>query len=194
MQSVTDTERTKYANLWRDMPEYGETSPGLSNAYHFMQIMKPDFGETLLDIGCGTGIAGLDFKNRYGLEVCWMDITDAGLDAEISRDNFVCAPLWSDWPTRWSSDFDFGYAVGVMEHLPTEFAMLAADRILSCCRKTWFQISLVPDVQGAALIGQPLHLTVKPFGWWLDRLRVLGNVVDARDLCECGLYIVEQIQ
>jgi hypothetical protein len=31
---------------------------------------------------------------------------------------------------------------------------------------------------------------VQPFKWWLERLRSLGLVLDARDLCGAGLFIV----
>jgi hypothetical protein len=41
-------------------------------------------------------------------------------------------------------------------------------------------------------IGKPLHLTVQAFAWWRDRIATLGNLIEARDLCGTGLYVVQR--
>lgn len=187
--NIAEVEQAKYTELWRDVPEYRDYSPGKENVSRFMDIIKPDHGATLLDIGCGTGIAGLEFVSM-GLNVCWLDITDAGLLPEIQHSHFIEAPLWSHW-NSWKYGYDYGFCCDVMEHIPPEYTMLVLDRIISACRVTWFQIALVQDNFGVT-IGQTLHLTVKPFTWWLERLRTLGTVEDARDLCGQALYIVRQ--
>lgn len=188
--TIVDSERDKYIELWRDVPEYRVYSPGLENVGRFMEIMRPAPGATLLDVGCGTGCAGLEFK-KLGLEVGWLDITDAGLAPDVPYSRFINAPLWTHWECHWKQGFDYGFCCDVMEHIPTEYSMLVIDRILASCRTTWFQIALVPD-QFGAVIGQPLHLTVKPFAWWLERLKLAGRVTDARDLCEQALFIIER--
>lgn len=186
--NIIETERAKYKEIWTDVPDYRNHSPGMENVQRFMDIIKPERTSTLIDIGCGTGEAGLEFVEQ-GLIVSWLDITDAGLSKEISSHHFIESALWMNWNNRLK--FGYGFCCDVMEHIPTEYTMLVINRILSACRTTWFQISLQPDQFGDA-IGQPLHLTVKPFGWWLERLRMAGRVVDARDLCGQALYVVRQ--
>jgi SAM-dependent methyltransferase len=188
--SLVDTERAKYAELWTDVPDYRKYSPGMENVSRFMDIIKPEKKSTLLDVGCGTGDAGLEFA-RLGMNVRWIDITDAGLNKDIPRDHFIQAPLWMDWERNLILSYDYGFCCDVMEHIPTEYTMLVIDRIISVCEITWFQIALVPD-QFGAVIGKSLHLTVKPFGWWLERLQSAGNIIDARDLCGQALYVVEK--
>jgi len=188
--NMIETEREKYTELWRDVPDYHKYSPGVENVSRFMDVMKPESGSMLLDIGCGTGEAGIQFM-RKGLDVRWLDITDAGLNKEVPRDRFIHAPLWMDWERDLKYGYDYGFCCDVMEHIPTEYSMLVLDRIIKVCRTTWFQIALVPD-QFGAVIGQTLHLTVKPFSWWLERLRLSGEVIDARDLCETALFVVEK--
>jgi len=190
LNTIVESERAKYAELWSDVPDYRVHSPGQENVARFMEIMQPSPDETLLDIGCGTGVAGLEFK-QLGMNVSWLDITDAGLLPDVPHARFINAPLWTRWDRHWKHGFDYGFCCDVMEHIPTEYSMLVIDRIVSTCRTTWFQITLVPDQFGAT-IGQPLHLTVRPFGWWLERLKATGTVVDARDLCEQALFIVEK--
>lgn len=192
MLSIVETEREKYTDVWRDIPEYRDHSPGLDNVQRFLDVLHPRRGETLIDIGCGEGVAGEEFVN-HGLTVSWLDITDAGLTlSEMTRaHSFIKAPLWSDWAYVNKYGWDYGFCCDVMEHIPPEYTMLVTDRILSACRTTWFQIALLPDSHGE-LIGQSLHLTVRPFNWWLDRLGSIGNVVDARDLCGRALYVVKR--
>ncbi len=187
--NIIEAERAKYSELWSDVPDYRKYSPGMENVSRFMDVMKPKRRSTLVDIGCGTGDAGLEFQNQ-GLDVRWIDITDAGLNPIIPRIRFTKKSLWSDW-SDWKYGYDYGFCCDVMEHIPTEYTMLVIDRIISSCRVSWFQIALVPDSFGA-VIGQPLHLTVRPFNWWLERLNGAGKVVDARDLCGQALYVVEK--
>jgi SAM-dependent methyltransferase len=179
-------ERDKYAEIW-SIEEYRTAeSPGEQNVQRFMDVVNPPLGSSLLDIGCGAGRAGLDFVSR-GLAVHWMDITDAALDPAIDRARFIESPIWGSLAGKW----DYGFCCDVLEHLPTEYTMAAIDRILAHCSIAWLQISLRSDEFGK-LIGEPLHLTVRPFDWWLLRIATLGRVSDARDLCGAALYVVSR--
>ncbi len=183
-------ERAKYAEIWSSIPEYRDYSPGLVNVERFMSVMNPPKHSTLVDIGCGAGVAGLEFE-KHGLRVCWVDITDAGLVPDVNRTRFVQAPLWTDWARIRPHGWDYGFCCDVMEHIPPEYTMLVLDRMIAACHTLWLQIALRPDQFGKA-IGQPLHLTVQSFDWWLVRLATLGKVTDARDLCGDGMYVVER--
>jgi len=185
-------EQNKYAQLW-GMPQYREWSPGMDNVQRFLDIVKPAAGASILDIGCGSGKAGLEFAN-LGFDVWWHDITEAGLDPHVPRERFLQSTLWR-WEVPSSDDnFDYGFCCDVMEHIPPEFTMLVLHLILSACKTTWFQIALIPDNCGQ-LIGETLHLTVRPFTWWRDRFLDLGaQIIEARDLIDSGLYIVRKPQ
>lgn len=183
-------ERAKYAEIW-SLDEYREAhSPGLENVDRFMKVMDPAQGSSIIDIGCGSGGAGLEFQKR-DLRTWWMDITPAGLVEEVDRSRFIEAPLWAPvWGSE-ASHWDYGFCCDVLEHLPPEYSMLCVDRILKHCGKAWLQICFLPDEFGK-IIGEPLHLTVHPFSWWLVRLATLGKITEARDLCGQGLFVVER--
>lgn len=202
---IAEAEREKYATIW-SMPGYETFSPGEDNAERFLSVLKPAPGATVLDAGCGAGKGGLALS-AAGLDVWFLDITPAGLESGrgVPIDRFIEQPLWKSigrpvqlWgpidssSPRWdAAQWDYGFCCDVMEHLPTEYAMLAARNIVDACRTTWFQIAFFHDGWGAA-INDDLHLTVKPFAWWLDRLKTIGDVVDARDLCGQGIFVVTE--
>src|SRR6266478_2401421 len=104
--NMIDVERAKYTEIWRDVPAYRAYSPGMENVSRFMRVMNPERGSTLIDIGCGTGEAGLELE-RLGLDVHWIDITDAGLHPDISRSKFIQATLWENWRGRYWYDYGF---------------------------------------------------------------------------------------
>lgn len=184
------SERDKYAEI-SILPEYNVVHPGEESADWFMKVVKPRVGETLIDIGCGTGGAGLKLQ-KFGLRVTWLDLVNVRLDPKIDRKDFIHTTLWDrQWPLNRRMGWDYGFCCDVMEHLPPEYTMLVADRIISCCRTAWLQIACVPETHGA-LINKPLHLTVENFEWWRDRLASLGTLTEARDIFPRALFVVKR--
>lgn len=180
-------ERSKYESIW-EFEEYRKHSPGLENVERFFSVMKPAENACVIDVGCGDGRAGLALEER-GLRSWWVDITAEALHPDVDRSRFYETPLWESSWSQGLMSWDYAFCVDVMEHVPPEFTMLVVDRITSCCDLAWFQISTQPDVMGG-LIGQPLHLQVQTFSWWLERLSLVTKVWDARDLCQSGLFVV----
>jgi 2-polyprenyl-3-methyl-5-hydroxy-6-metoxy-1,4-benzoquinol methylase len=188
---VLAPEVEKYEQIWAH-PAYRESpSPGLQNVERFLRTMDPAKNHSLVDIGCGTGAAGLQFEH-WGLRVNWVDLTDAALDAGVDRTRFCKAAMWQpQWLQMKRSGWDYAFCCDVLEHLPIEFTMLAVERMLQGCRTAWLQIAFFADGHGAK-IGKQLHLTVQPFEWWRDHIAALGKLIDARDLCGHGLFVVQR--
>jgi len=188
VQDGNRAEREKYNKIWT-VPEYCNFSPGLRNVERFMKVIDPKPESTLVDVGCGGGVAGLEFE-KLGLRVWYLDLVCNQLKPEIDKKRFIESPIWGDWKFPHSGQkWEYGFCCDVMEHIPPEYTMLCLDRIIKNCRVSWFQISLIPEGMGSA-IGETLHLTVKPFDWWLMKFGTLGKILDARDLLNAGLYVV----
>ena len=200
--NVQHQERAVYEEMWGGVSLYGQDSPGVRHLDLFVAMSEATDG-TVLDIGCGTGRAGLALSQR-GFSVTLADLTDVGLDEAVRSSvlPFVKASVWDDLgpvaylnslarletPRLW---FDWVICCDVMEHLPTEFTMLAVRRMIEVARHGVFMtISTLPDMFGV-FVGRPLHQTVQPYTWWRERLATIGDITESRDLLNCGVYLVK---
>ncbi len=199
---TSDRERDKYRRIWAK-PQYSEVSPGEMMVPLFAKVSRCQPGESVIDLGAGTGRASLKLRELHGLDVTMLDITWDGLEEQLKGEGFmspeepplpngdmkhITSSLWADWPR--GRTWDYGFCADVMEHMPLEYSMCVVARALSACRRVFFHISFRPDACGK-LIGEPLHLTVMSFVWWRDHLSELGEVLEARDLLGQGMFYVK---
>lgn len=169
--------------MW-DVDAYSVNSPGKQLVDYFINIAKPPIPCFILDVGAGAGAGSRELKSR-GFHVQAFDITDAAWKHDDIK--LTTGSIWRDMNFR--TKFDFGYCCDVMEHIPQEFTALSVSEILRNCERAFLSISFGPDNCGV-WIGQPLHLTVKPFTWWRDLMREVGTLHDARDLMGDGVFLV----
>ena len=184
--SITGREAATYTQMWTDVEAYSDDAgPGARYLETFGQYATP--GARVLDAGCGHGKVAVSLSEAGYLVTC-CDLTDAGLVPAARALTFIPASLWRGVSGTW----DWGWCIDVLEHLPTQFTMLAVARLLEVCRDGVFLvISLMPDEMGV-WVGRPLHLTTQPYGWWKDSLEEIGEVVDARDLMSHALFVVRR--
>jgi 2-polyprenyl-3-methyl-5-hydroxy-6-metoxy-1,4-benzoquinol methylase len=185
--NLAQVEREKYEQIWGHEEYQKSESEGERYVDAFFEICGPIARARVIDIGCGAGGAGLMMAER-GLQVHWLDLTSLALRPEVPRLRFLETPLWANWHRH--PGWDFGYCAEVMEHIPTEYVMLVAANILRNCKTAFFTICNRNDNFGPGLLGQPLHLTVRPYKWWLEAFEQIGKVKDARDLCGQSLFVV----
>lgn len=195
MAGLLDTERDTYRDAW-SFEEYAAHAPGEGHVPRFLEMaglrdgIDIHYGRRLhvLDAGAGSGKGAIALQ-AAGFGVSLLDITADGLVPAARHFRYIEAPLWSPLRARFGS-FDYVYCCDVLEHLDEAMTMLAIARMLEAAdRAVFLSISLVPD-QFGILVGRPLHLTVRPFTWWRDRIRELGTVAECRDLIDAGLYLV----
>jgi len=164
--TLPDQEREKYRRMWTEVPGYRSNSPGERLVPVFVKQAEWEKGDTLIDLGCGTGRAGLELSN-LGFNVTLLDITKSAIDPEAQSLPFIEYCLWE--PT--TLKFAWVYCCDVLEHIPPEHVDAVLDNIAAIAQKGAFlQIALWPEVFGKQ-IGETLHLTVEPDEWWLEKLR-----------------------
>lgn len=157
--SADTSERIKYEKMWA-IDGYRKNSPGEKGAVQFLDF-NPN-GSTLVDLGCGTGRAGKRLSSRF--KVTLFDIADNCLDPGISLP-FVHGVLWEALPKA-----DWGFCCDVLEHIPTDKVDEVLDRMSDAYKGVYLRIFLKEDKFGKE-IGEDLHLTVKPYCWWDEKIR-----------------------
>lgn len=176
-------ERIKYEQLWNTQA-YRHVAPGEFLAGEFIRLAKPRAHQLVYDFGCGTG-RGAAYIAQH-CNVVGFDFADNCLDKSVrGQFEFVQHDLTRpvDRPVA-----DFGYCTDVMEHIPTEDVPTVLTNITSAARRVFFAISTVDDVMGG-LIGEKLHLTVKPMEWWKEQLEAIGFRVDhSKDIGEACVF------
>lgn len=193
-RTVAQSEAETYRQVW-GLNGYGDFSPGERFAPMFLEMIKAIPGQSVLDAGTGSGKGALALVEA-GLNVECCDFTADGLVQEAKHLPFYEVCLWSDLKEAlalgpgWGRCYDWVYACDVLEHVPTQFSMLTAYRLLEASyRGVFLSIATVPDAFGAWL-GKSLHNTVQPFEWWAEQLSEIGHVAEARDLINTGIYLV----
>lgn len=162
--SVLASEREKYQSVW-EFPAYAAHSPGVAAIDRFLSLTEAKAPASVLDLGCGAGAASVELSRR-GFDVSLVDMVDVRSEDAKALRWFTEQPLWTE-PRYHSADF--GFCVDVLEHIPTEFVLLAIEHMRRSVGKLYLEVCMVPD-QFGVLVGEPLHQTVKPFTWWRDRL------------------------
>jgi hypothetical protein len=77
-----------------------------------------------------------------------------------------------------------------MEHIPLDKVDRVLTNILKAAQHVFFSISTVPDSCGQ-LIGEALHLTVRPAAWWRDQFLAHDAVIHWSEVTDtsCAFYL-----
>lgn len=181
--NITEQEVAKYTKIWQQ-EQYDEVSPGANFASYFTAITGAKPGATVLDIGAGSGAGSVALK-RLGFDVTAFDLVGKGWKHPDIY--LMTGSIWHGVPC--DHLFDYAYCCDMMEHIPTQMVGLAVSRVLEHSKSAFFTVCFNADTHGAA-VRETLHLTVQPFRWWLDTMKELGTVFDARDLMGMGTFHV----
>lgn len=167
------SEQEKYDAIWRN-PSYSECSPGERIAQTFCEVCHPTRHSRIADFGCGSGKGALAIHGLTGARVICVDFVEHSRIKEARHFEFI----QSDLSGRQGLPLyaHLGFCADVMEHIPTDLVGTTIDNVMGACGSCFFQISTVPDDMGE-LIGETLHLTVKPHSWWRDKFCSLGYAV-----------------
>lgn len=186
-------ERAKYERMWK-FDQYRHVAPGESVATQFLAIARPKQGSEVIDFGAGTGRGALMIALLGACKVHMLDFADNCLDEDVRNALTTQAHALSftlhDLNRPAPRSAQYGYCTDVMEHIPPENVDRVLRNVLKSAQHVFFQISCEDDVCGA-LIGEPLHLSVHPYAWWLAKLQELDCAVHWSQDCgtHCMFYV-----
>lgn len=179
-QRIEDVERRKYQQMW-GIREYRRYSPAEQELANVLAWLKKHEAKHVLDLGCGTGRLAKQLNER-GYSVRMVDIAENCLDPSV-RDalsdtlTFETTCLWSN--EVWRMRADAVICIDVLEHIPEDRVTDVVLNLKTVAPHGYVNAALYKDGFGAR-IGQRLHMTVKPAGWWFERFsgceqKVRGN-------------------
>lgn len=182
------SEQEKYEQMWSHA-DYREVSPGEAVAKTFLEVAQPKAGDKVVDFGCGTGRGALAIAEHSDCDLTLVDFTENSRDAEARSFPFIRADLTKPIPVRG----DYGFCCDVMEHIHPKDVERVIRNLFRCTKQVFFQISLVHASMGY-LIGQPLHLTVANYAWWMELFQSLGySVVWSKDEGISAMFYVQPL-
>lgn len=163
------------------MAAYRERAPGERHVLTFIKQANLEPSAEVIDFGCGTGRGAMMLALLASCKVTMVDFADNCLDEEVRQAlttqpdylKFVVADLTKPIPVTAA----YGYCTDVMEHVREEDVLATLRNILLSAQHVFFNIALFEDTHGPELLGGPLHLTVRPAAWWLERFNKIGAVV-----------------
>lgn len=171
MRSLALIEKEKYEQVW-DNPAYRKVSPG--------ELVAKDFSDAIrgsvIDFGCGTGRAALIISEKW--PVTLLDHAENCLDDKVKEAGLKVKQhcLWEPYDDL----KDWGFCCDVLEHIPEEKVEAVLDTIAnSCVEGAYLRIYLHKD--NGKFSKEPLHLTVKPYGWWEEVLKSHWKYVSGTD-------------
>lgn len=190
-------EALKYGRMW-ERPEYRAVAPGEDLAAEFVKIARPAPGSDVIDFGCGTGRGALALALPPpvggNLRVTMVDFVRNCLDEDVRNaletQSHVLRFVKHDLEQRLPFAAEYGYCTDVMEHIPEDRVDRVLANVLMAAQHVFFAISTTDDSCGK-LIGEKLHLTVRPYAWWLEQFRKYECVVHySRELPGSAIFYV----
>lgn len=160
LEARREHERKKYLALTGST--YGSTNHG-RHAYAMVQSFKPRF---VVDFGCGRNLF-IQHLRRLGIDGLGVDFAFPEADIVAPMHRVPVSAGIADVVTSFDA----------LEHLLPE----EVDEVLDEMRRIAvgggrFVLSICPRESRTKVNGEGLHPTVKPRGWWLDRIGRVGTV------------------
>jgi SAM-dependent methyltransferase len=168
-----EREIERYKFMW-ECPRYRVGAPGTNHVNAFLFSSRRSPGDTVVDLGCGTGRAGKQLA-KYLNVVLFDLVCDA---VEVEGLPFIEGNIWdlSDLPV-----FDWVFCTDVLEHVPPEYIRSTLNGMARITRKGGL-LTVSHINSNMADFGldrdEPLHLTVQPAGWWTEKIGKLWHIKD----------------
>lgn len=162
-------EKEKYNEMYAG--NYGNGPTRVLAAY--MKHKVKTEGKSILDCGCGHGSLSklIEYDTYLGVDISDVVIQECFMNTKLKNVKFEPTPLDRLKYLYETDQFDVAVCCDVMEHIPTDCVDQILDSIIDVSPVVVFSISTRNST-----IKSDLHLTVRPAGWWIDKIKRYGAV------------------
>lgn len=151
---------------WRHR-EYAEAL-GIHSPRELKQILELTRGDTVYDFGCGSGEV-VDWLNNQGIPTMGMDMVKA-------HDDTILVNLSEMSDVFRHQPREYGLCLGMMDHVPEDKVPQTLTSLAHLAREEIYFTIPVRDLGYNGLLGKKIQQTLKPIGWWRNRLVAIGSV------------------
>lgn len=186
--NTAEKEQAKYEEMWTH-DEYRNRAPAERLIWPFLLTVQPQPKSTICDFGSGTGRGAL-FLHEAGFDMTCIDIADNSMDDKVKQvldGRFIQGNIWKDLSI---GRFDYIFCTDVMEHIPEDYIDAVLHNINKHSKEAFMNIAFYNEPFGD-LINETLHMTIKPFMWWVSKIAKVLDIVEAKDMIEEGIFYVK---
>lgn len=151
---------------WRQQ-EYVE-AVGIHTAEGLHRTLELEKGDTVYDFGCGDGHM-VEWLNRKGIDT-------VGIDMVKVHEDTVLVNLTDMSDVYRHTPRPFGLCLGMMDHIPEPLVSQTLLNLGHLARKEIYFTIPIRDLGYNDLLGKKIQQTLKPIGWWRNRLLEIGTV------------------
>ena len=152
-----------FEKIWND-PKNREYSPAEYKVGMIEKALKLKKGNTVLDVGCGTGRAAKELQEK-GYSVTGIDIASNCLDYDSAHSFFFINSSAGDF--RKTRRYNGVYAINTLECLEKD----ELNRFLRTISKTTNKFVCSISEHPVVIDGEEIHKTVMPPFWWYYKLK-----------------------
>ena len=188
IQHQREIERKKYTIL-SSIGNYGDSFHGAAFVKNNKTFFSDEDIKTIIDVGTGRG-QFVDYMTKKGISCTGVDFAIEP-DVEFNQDNFIRAEA-HNIPVP-DKSYDCLTSFDMLEHALEQDVEKIFEEFYRITKK-WFVFSICPQPSSVKkclidmnMSGQ-LHMTVRPWEWWIEKIEKYGEVVKS------GGYIICQLK
>jgi len=166
---------------YRELHDHGEAQLGLAAGNTFdghslakheteiARLIESSGAKTLLDYGCGKGLAYEDWPgepagSRYKMHPAWPGVKVTCYD-----------PGYAPYADRYAGQFDGVISTDVLEHIPEEDIAWVLNELFGAATKFVYVVAACYPARKLLPDGQNAHCTVRSPTWWRGQMELAAK-------------------
>jgi SAM-dependent methyltransferase len=167
--NIPKENESLYRTMHNTSPAYRENNWGLDTLPQWIDKLKKP--ASILEIGCGNGKL-CNLLSDMGYDVTGLDLIESNYDRKKYK--FIKHDIELGLLPFKDNEFDYCVSFDVLEHLPEKWI----EQFIFDTARVSREIVVTAACYGEA----PLHLTVKPVEWWIEKFNRICDGLEVKTI------------